>query len=377
MANLSTPTAWVSKYLNFLSKWFLYLAILVWPFGLFLKTPESTLFPSVYFLDLVVFLLFVVEVIRNKKEELKKDKVFLPLLVFLFVVLISMLVNFARVPAGVISMSFLYYLRVLCYPAIYFAVKAGNRKEIGNLALVSFFIFLGLGIGQYLLLPDLRVFKNIGFDDHYYRLAGSLLDPNFAGAVFSTVAIYFLVKKKYFVLAVTLVALGLTFSRASYLAFFIALVIYSFNFKAFKVLLVSFGALCLVVFFAPKPFGEGVNLLRTYSIYSRLETSRQGITLFFQKPSLGFGFGQIVDIGGALVKVDNSYIYLLASTGIAGFLGFVWLMKNVFLSIRKEYLVALVPILVHSIFNNTFFYIFTMSLFWFLAGMGAKESKSA
>jgi O-antigen ligase len=202
------------------------------------------------------------------------------------------------------------------------------------------------------------------------------VDPNFTGAILATFTILFLVAKKYFTSLVLIITLALTFSRASYLSLMTTLVPLVTNKKYLKFLWVV-PLLALVVYFSPKPFGEGVNLFRTYSIFSRVESVNNGIQLFLERPLSGMGFGALTSIEGAKVSVDNSYVYLLASSGLLGLLSFVSVLFAILKATKKDTYLLLLPILIHALFNNSFFYIWIMSLFWVIVGYSFKENKSA
>ncbi|OGD83166.1 hypothetical protein A2572_02785 [Candidatus Collierbacteria bacterium RIFOXYD1_FULL_40_9] len=274
------------------------------------------------------------------------------------------------------NLNFLYFLRALVYPFLAFSFSTHWSADLKKASFFSILLFLCFGIVQYLILPDLRLYKNLGFDDHYYRLAGTLLDPNFTGAILATFIIFFLTTKKYLLSIVFLTCLTLTFSRASYLAFLLTLIPLVFQKKAFKLFLLL-PLLALLIYVSPKPFGEGVNLLRTYSISSRATSWGNGLQLFAKKPVMGNGFGHLTGDLGQKVSVDNSYIYLLAGSGLLGLASFIFVLFAVLKTINKNTYLLLLPILIHSIFNNSLFYIWIMALFWILVGFSLKENKSA
>jgi len=83
--------------------------------------------------------------------------------------------------------------------------------------------------------------------------------------------------------------------------------------------------------------------------------------------------------------VSNSYLFVLATTGIAGFLLFLFFLYFLFkiLFERKKQgialadfaIAALIGILVHSLFDNTFFYPFTMLWLFILVGIAVSNGK--
>lgn len=369
MALSSTLTVSVSNFLSFANKWALYLAILIWPFGHLLR------FSNIYLLDIVCFLVFITFALGDNYNRFKNSLILRSLNVFWFSLLVSILYALWQHDLSSPTTNLFYYLRALVYPFLAFSYFVHKSDDLKKISVVSAAIFVCFAVFQYLLLPDLRIYKNLGFDDHYYRLAGTLVDPNFTGAILAALAILLLVVKKYFASLVLIVSLALTFSRASYLAFVATIVPLVFQKKHLKLLwLVPLFA--LVVYFSPKPFGEGVNLYRTYSIFSRVQSINNGVQLFLEKPITGQGFGMLTSPSGDKVSVDNSYVYLLASSGLLGLVSFVSVLFAVIKSTKKGTYLLLLPILFHSFFNNSFFYIWIMSLFWVLVGHSFKENKS-
>ncbi len=369
MALSSTLTVSVSKFLNLANKWSLYLAILIWPFGHLLK------FSSIYLLDIACFLVFGSYVFGKNYYKSKKTLLFKSLNLFWFFLLISILYALWQQKLISPTTNFFYYLRVLVYPFLAFSYFVHRSDDLKKLSIFSVITFAGLALFQYLLLPDLRIYKNLGFDDHYYRLAGSLVDPNFTGAVLATFAILFLAAKKYYATLMLVFSLALTFSRASYLAF-VSTLVPLVAYKKFLKLLWLVPLLAFAVYFSPKPFGEGVNLFRTFSVFSRVQSISNGMQLFLEKPITGQGFGVLTNPDGDKVNVDNSYVYLLASSGLLGLVSFVSVLFAVLKTTKKDTYLLLLPILIHSLFNNSFFYIWILSLFWVLVGYSFKGNKS-
>lgn len=341
-----------------MKKYLLFLIFLTWPFGLLLSFSLPFLGKPIYFLDIFVGLLFLVNLADKKKwESATKDPLFKPLIFFDLCLLLSLLFNIRSQNLTELVLPAFYLLRVLVYPTLYFSTKSINKNLLFQLSLLSTLMFIAFGLVQYLFLPDLRFLKYLGHDDHFYRLVGTLLDPNFTGALLSAISLIFIYFNQYFLLLISLVSLALTFSRASYLSFLVGIVLYAIIFKKYKAILVVC-ILSLVIFLSPKPFGEGVNLLRTFSIFSRLENINYGLTLFTQKPLLGWGYNTLN------TPISNSFVSVLATSGIVGFIAFLNLIKTIFIKSKKLNVVILTTLLVHSLFNNTFFFIWVMAFFW-------------
>jgi O-antigen ligase len=194
----------------------------------------------------------------------------------------------------------------------------------------------------------------LGFDDHYFRLIGTFLDPNYTGALLSSLSVLLLAQGRIFPSLLLLVPLGLTFSRASYLSLVVPLALLALLKRKYIYVLLPL-LLVLAVIIAPKPFGEGVNLLRTFSIFSRLGSWQEGMSLFVQRPLLGFGYNTLTTDTGR-IGIDNSFIYLLATTGILGLASFLYFLYLSFIRISLPLRLSLVSLLIHALFNNTLFF---------------------
>lgn len=342
----------------------LLLAIYIWPFGQLLTF-------GLYPLDIVVFLLSTSLVLSPKRKEIFTGPVLKPLIIFLGVATLSLLINFKQ---GT-SLSVFYLVRLITYPSLFFAARHIGLARLKKPILISIGIFSLLCLVQYLIFPDMRYLKNLGFDDHYFRLIGPFYDPNFTGAVFAGLALYFVAKNKVISSLPFIGFLALTFSRASYLAFLLGLIYLLFTKRKIRLLLLLV-LLGIIIYLLPKPSGEGVNLLRTFSIYSRLDSWQQGITLFLQKPIIGWGYNTLKTATGGRFPIDNSFIYLLATTGIVGFLSFICLLRKLYKSTKDEGIKILaISLLVHSLFNNSLFFIWILALFWIALGTGQEKVK--
>ena len=358
----------------------LLLTIYIWPFGQLLTFSIPGIPFTIYLLDVIVFLVFVSLVLSNKRKEIFSSPITKPLLIFLTTATASLLVNIRPGLLSGLSLSALYLFRLIIYSSLFFAARFIGLKKLKIPLLISIGIFLILGLVQYLAFPDMRYLKLLGFDDHYFRLIGSLYDPNFTGAILTGIGLYLIAKNKIVQSLPFVGMIALTFSRASYLVFFIGLIYLMITNKKIKLLLL-FLILGIAIILIPKPAGEGVNLLRTFSIFSRFDSWKQGINLFLAKPIIGWGYNTLRGAGDSRFQIDNSYIYLLATTGIIGISAFIVLCFKLIKSISDEGVkILILSILLNSIFNNTLFYIWISAMFWFVLGIGQdkiKEYKSA
>jgi len=98
--------------------------------------------------------------------------------------------------------------------------------------------------------------------------------------------------------------------------------------------------------------------------------------LFQTKPFFGWGYNTLRGLNGSRFQIDNSFIFLLATTGIFGLLSFINLQKAIVSNIKNVGIkILLYSLLIHSIFNNSFFYIWILSFFWLMSAVGQDNSK--
>ena len=203
--------------------------------------------------------------------------------------------------------------------------------------------FLSLGWIQYVFFPDARALWLLGWDDHYFRMMGTLFDPNFFGLLLVLIFLWNLLKLPKSLVSVsmlvaTLIGLVATYSRASWFTFLLVLGLYFLQ-KRRQLLKWLFPFIGIVVVFLllPKPGGEGVNIFRTHSIVSRINSWEAGIQLFKSHPIFGIGFNQYGNYVASEGKYgatylpkapDNSFVFVLATSGVVGLLGLVGLVGN-------------------------------------------------
>jgi len=349
------------------------ITLFTWPFGQLLSFNLFGFPFSTYLLDILVFLLFLSELRPKLLCKYFQDPIIKAYSVFILLSLVSFILNLNHAQDSGLLLSFFYLFRLIIYPSLYIAAKEIGNNKLKTSLFISLSIFVTLSLGQYLLLPDMRFLKNLGFDDHYYRLIGPFYDPNFAGAIFASLALIFVGNKKYLVSILMTVLLALTFSRASYLCFILGLLIILVLHKKTKLLLIL-AILGFSIFLAPKPFGEGVNLWRTYSIQSRIDSWQNGLSLFAQRPILGWGYNTLRNSVGGRLSTDNTFILLLATTGILGFVTFFLFLKTVFLQQKNSpTLAVIITIIFHSFFNNSLFFIWIFAFFWVYLGLLDKD----
>jgi O-antigen ligase len=345
------------------------LLLLLWPLYQLSQFP----FIRAYFMDLVVLLLFVVQVRKIKLSH----PLLKPLLFFLSTATISLLVAFISGSGSPLAL--LYLLRLFLYSSLLFI---SLPKNTSSLLVTSFFIVPVLGLLQYLLFPDLRFLKAIGYDDHYFRLTFPFLDPNYTGAVLAFISLYSIkivkTTKGKILLPLSLIALALTFSRISFLGFFVGLVYLFLKNKKLRLpVVLALVGLVLTIVISPKPFGEGVNLKRTFSITARVNNINKGLELFSDHPLLGVGYNTLPfsTTQRSSAGLDNSFIFVLATMGTVGLIGFMYLLFKVWAIIPNVYLkAAFISLVIHSLSNNSLFYAPITILVFLILNLSARKT---
>jgi hypothetical protein len=270
----------------------------------------------------------------------------------------------------------LFYLaRIASYiPLIYLLPKLKtNTKQLALGMLIAVMLAAFFGWFQYLFFPDLTELKNFGWDDHYYRLVSTFLDPAFTGIVFAlsaTTSLSLFLKSKskvyLFSFIFLFVSLAFTYSRASYLAFSVGMLILFWQ-KHKKYMLSILAALILIVLILPnKMGGEGVNLLRTSSAVQKLKNFSDSYEIISHSPLFGVGFNNLCTAKAKLsiptgtnscYGLDNTFLFVWATTGVTGLIIFINLLFDLYKN-NKSILwrASLGMVIIHSMFTPTIFF---------------------
>ncbi len=297
-----------------------------------------------------------------------------PLLIFYFFIFISLLVNIRNYSLNALLISASYAVRFILYSGLYFVfkeIKIKNIYPIFTLTIVAIALF---GFGQYWLIPDVRFLKDFGWDDHYYRLISTFLDPGFTGAILVLGLIIIFLRHSGLSRIIVYIAMALTYSRASYLMFLTAFSLIAFYKKSLKIFLTTVFLILLTLIFLPRTFGEGTNLSREYSFWGRLNNWRETIIVWTKNPVFGVGFNAYRYATSAPISshagagADSSLLLILATTGLTGFLAYLYLLQKIWLLGHKSLLFKTVflTIFVGSWFNNLWLYPFILEWFWII-----------
>lgn len=366
---------------------------------------------------LCLFFTWIFYLIFSKKKPF--GKLFLPIVIFIGIAIISLFVNIKLLKLQEFFVAGLYILRFAAYSGLYFIVKEFDykfKKIIIGLMIITGGIIVFSGYIQYFLYASLRNLYYLGWDEHMHRMFSSFLDPNFAGVFFVLYSLFLVglifkyreTKKNnkvklsliIFLLIPTVLGVFLTYSRSALIALFFSLFAFLIIRNTKKLMVVVI--LLFLIFFAISSqnfYIENVNLLRIVSSEARVKSALEAINIIKRNPILGVGFnayryaqirygtrtGQNVLISHADAGTDNSFLFVLATTGVFGFIAYLFLwfkvLKLSFVKIKQntEWLRAIifasaVGLFIDSLFINSLFYPSIMMWMWLLLGL--KEEKT-
>lgn len=392
-------------------------------------------FSNMYVHDLVIVVLLISWLTYSL---LIRKKVFIPsifLLFFLFMfwglfTLVFGGIRFSlELKEFVVSALFLF--RLAAYTGVFLVAFNLAREDLKNsYLLLKTLVFSGVvfsifGFIQMMLLP---VLKNLsfspGWEPYTGRLSSTFFEPNFAGAFIALNLLlvvtwltfkYNDMKGSFLPLIASIFilvpALSLTLSRGAWLLFIVASASLGFFrnkfFWAFALIfliatiLVVPGArerlspVSSVLTTKTESLGEKVKLV-DQSALARLGSWDRGVRLFKENPVTGVGFNTIrfvsarqgffgeEDLGGRSgAGVDSSLLFVLATTGVVGFLIFLGIgfriFKDSFIAFRKKdskfssFMGLLMfssglGLLAESTFINSLFY--PQIILWFFTMLG-------
>ena len=353
--------------------------LVLFPLGQLIRLPIASYTKIVlYPTDVLVGLMFLIYIIKVGVGGLFTP----PLKSLLTLSMVSLLISLNWFSTKEVFIGSLYLFRVLGYIGFYKLVRILIKEKLLSATRLSQFL-LGLSLVsatlgwlQYLFLPDVRFLKLFGWDDHYYRMVGSFLDPGYLAIllVFGILfAINFYLDKKTIKMFVAIVFLGLalalTYSRAGYLALLIGsfvLLLRRGYLKYFVLLLILF---ILIVINLPRPPSEGVQLERTKSVVARLTNYRETLAIVQKSPIFGVGFNNLCAARQKFIKRENplshscsgsdsSVLFILSTVGIVGLILIIhWFLRSIYLFRNSILFVSLTSsLIVSSLFANTFFY---------------------
>ncbi len=267
-----------------------------------------------------------------------------------------------------------------------------QQKLIRGLLATGLIVTL-LGYLQLIIFPNFAFMAKLGWDPHVGRLLSTFFDPNFFGmflVMMLTLVMSFLFFRPdvtgrlwlWGLLLVLLAALGLTFSRSSYLAFLISLTIILFL-RAWKMVLVVALVLIFVVAAVPRVKQRVMGAFEVdTTAQDRIESWRESFVIIRDHPIVGVGYNAFGPtqihyglrkdlLGHSSRGSDSSLLLTLATTGVIGLTAFILFFGSLFYEALLVYrrakspffqamglaTLAIIPAyLVHSQFVNGLYY---------------------
>ena len=352
---------------------------------------------NVYLPDVFIFLLFLLIALnyRQTVKIVKNDKPAKILGIFFAYSLITLIFTPINLTRFEFLVSLLYLLRFCLYFSLYigclYLIKAKNGKNLSLYLNLSAILFIILGWMQYFLYPDLRNLEYLGWDPHYGRIFALIFDPNYLGLI---IVMGFLVRhtmrklnfKELAIQLIFLTTVMFTYSRSSYLALISAVLYYALKIKKFVSYLVISLAVVLSLLLLPRSGGASVQLERLFSIQERLSNWQSAAYIITTHPYFGVGFNTLRFARRAIgnlpenwltshsaAGVDNSFLFLAATTGIIGLVIFLYLLISIFKQSDLTGKVTVIAVCVHSFFLNSLFFNFILIWFWSILALTKKE----
>lgn len=346
-----------------------------------------------------VFILSWLALKVAKKQKIKQASILLPAILFALCGLLSLIINNLSLSQKEFFISLSYLLRWTIYAGVFFAVSDFDKsfkKKISEMLIIVGSSIVVLGYLQYFFYSNLKNLFYLGWDEHMHRMFSVFLDPNFAGAFFVLFFLFlankFIKKRNNLLGLLILLTLGsvfLTFSRSALIMLIVSssLLFMLMNKKTWIVILV--GITLLVIGVSSRYFSiENINLFRVVSSEARINTAVKAIEIIQGNPVFGIGFNayryakldQASRVDSAKLAshadagVDNSFLFVMATTGIIGFALYLFLWLNVLKHNGNSPLIlsSIVGVFVSSLFINSLFYTYIM--FWLWVVIGSRES---
>lgn len=382
-----------------LIKFALFLWILLLNLGQFSALSKGSL-GGVYLFDIfaVAFVVWgFLYLLVVKDYSLGIPKLYFPLLVFLFIAVVSLIAVFPLYSGLQLTVAVFYLVRFAIYVFAgillynFLAQNIISRSFIYFLLAFSAIFLAFTGFLQLAFLPDFTVLPSeLGWDPHQNRMASTFFDPNFLGAYFVLLFNFFLALKdrKFTPPLIMLIAVSifLTFSRSAWLMLALSIAVWGvFKYRFFLVLaaILAFSAYFAVPRVQTRISGitdpADSAHFRLISWRNTWEIAQDHLFLgtgfntfrFVQKD---YGFFGVEEGGHSGGGSDSSLLLVLATTGVLGFAPFLvfWgslgasALSNLQNNFSLVLLASLVSLLAESFFINSLFYPQIM----FLWGLG-------
>lgn len=311
---------------------------------------------GVYLYEIAMGCSILVLVLNYRLEPFKSINAHIkPLCLFVLYLILNYFILILNYTVSQNIVGFLYIVRLAVYVvfAVYVSHHFTFHKSSSHTILSGLSVFIVLTVAasfvQYYLYPDLRNLSYLGWDPHLNRMFGLFLDPFLSAAVSGMLLLLLflkgpdLFKNKFthiIVCFILLVMSFLTYSRGGYLALFITGIVYIIRQKKYVILggFVLVFALGLSSLMIPTKTGEGMNLLRTSTIMTRIEDYKTAIDIWRRSPLIGSGYNRIryekiklaKDGEVSIMKshsgasFHSSFLIVLVSSGVLGLILFMY-----------------------------------------------------
>lgn len=332
---------------------------------------------------------FIQAVLKKRKPAIKKEFLFFPL-----IGLLSLMINITWLKPNEFITSFLYLARWIAYASLFLIVSGFDKpfkEKIKLFLFIDGLVILFLGFIQYFFFSSLKSLFYLGWDEHMYRMFSVFFDPNYTGAFF---VLYFLFigdlvyksKKQrghlIFILLLTLIAIFLTFSRSALLMLIGGVFVYLFIIKRKKLILFLLGSIILFALIFSSNV-ENMNLFRRASSEARLDNYSTALKIISNHPLVGVGFNsyryarKMHGIKGGWVNapshadagVDNSFLFVLATTGIIGLFAYLFLWRSIVKKASPLAISSIIALFINALFINSLFFPPLMLWMWFILAL--------
>lgn len=365
-------------------------------------------------LDIVVALIFAstfINYVLRKKVKLTPSISIKYVGLFILSGIVGLLLYSHNLSLSELVVSFLYAIRLVLYLGVYYWVirLTDDQRKLAFYSLTGAGVFILIaGFLQYYYYPYLRNLYYLGWDDHLYRLFSVFFDPNYAGAFFTVYLLFILdllrrsettVSRAVYgaIGLATVVAIFLTHSRTGFIMIAVGVLVYSTLFVSRKMAIISIFVLSILLILTSNSQIEGLNPLRAASSKARIDSASKAIAVIVGNPLFGVGFnsyryaqvrmgfreGEPLYASHADAGTDNSYLFIIATTGLVGgvffFLACRQLLRYVTTTARKNHfpgrsvLASLIAVFIGSLFLNVIFY--PMIVIWIVVQLGLIRNK--
>jgi putative inorganic carbon (hco3(-)) transporter len=318
----------------------------------------------------------------------------IPIAGFFGCIVLSLLFGARFLSTDQLMIALFYAIRLLFMFAAFYVTRylyqtTQDKERLVQLFIRSGLILVVLGYLQLLFFPSFAFMAQFGWDPHEGRLLSTFFDPNFFGMFLVMLASVLLARILMFAkeqnnlfawscLGATVLAIFLTFSRSSYLAFLVSFLLIM-TIRSWKLVVLALFSILLIGSSIPRVRVRVTDALRVdTTAKDRIESWRQAGKIIRQNVVLGVGYNAYGPaqlrynirenlIGHSTHGSDSSFLLILATTGIMGFIFYILFWISLFILAMGRYrishsaiglaLLGIIPsYIIHSQFVNGLLY---------------------